>query len=495
MSMQFRQNSIFIRMAAQIYASNIAILGPTGIVGTISGSADHIMIPNLLGGATGPTGALGPTGPYGFTGFTGPTGEQGPTGPTGPTGAIGIQGSTGSVGSTGPTGNQGATGTMGPTGATGTQGHTGPTGSQGPTGTGANAAATVYANSINSVVVITILTASSAIYGGSGNFVAIPESTNYNPSAYGYVLTAAHVVVDPGTNQICNDIWIHTTYPTNISYKVNGTSVRVMGVDKIADVALLRIDGASFPPLSYKDSRNALSVGDPINIIGYPLLDDIQSITRGVVRDYKFSDSSTPESIFTDASIYGGNSGGPVIADDGYQVGILSWGLSGLENMNGAVASYLFKPIIQYFCDNYAGSPVNFPKGYLGINYAYVDATLPMFYSNRVIEGIRITGFDPTVPKNFNFYDIITQIGAERIGQLNSQYPFFTAVHLTRPTSTLQVKYISFVSSTNSYNATESSTIVTASVFNPAADVLFSSYHSKPLPWPEGVSFPTNSST
>ncbi len=65
--MQFRQNSIFIRMAAHLYASNIAILGPTGIVGTISGSADHIMIPNLLGGATGPTGSMGPTGPYGFT--------------------------------------------------------------------------------------------------------------------------------------------------------------------------------------------------------------------------------------------------------------------------------------------------------------------------------------------------------------------------------------------------------------------------------------------
>ena len=440
-------------MAAQLYTSNIQIVGPTGIVGTISGSADHIMIPNLLGGATGPTGATGPLGP------TGAPGLQGVTGPTGP---IGLQGNQG------PTGAQGA---------------------------GANAAATVYANSINSVVVITILTASSQIYGGSGNFVAIPESTNYNPASYGYVLTAAHVVVDPGTNQICNDIWIHTTYPTNTSYKVNGGSVRVMGVDKIADVALLRIDGASFSPLSYKDSRTQLSVGDPINIIGYPLLDDIQSITRGIVRDYKFSDSNTPESIFTDASIFGGNSGGPVIADDGYQVGILSWGLSGYENMNGAVASYLFKPIIKYFCDNYAGSAVSFPKGYLGLNNSYVSPILPMSYSNLKIEGVRITGFDPTVPKYFNFYDIITQVGSERIGQLNSQFPFFTAVHLTRPTSTLQVNYIPYVSSTNSYNSTESSTIVTVSVFNPAADVLFSSYHSKPLAWPEGVSFPSNSST
>ncbi len=476
---------------AQIYASNIAIMGPTGIVGTISGSADHIMIPNLLGGSTGPTGfvgSTGPTGPYGFTGSVGGTGPTGFTGPTGSTGATGV-GSPGATGSTGPTGNQGTTG------PTGIQGHTGPTGSQGPTGLGANAAATVYTNSINSVVVITILTASSQIYGGSGNFVAIPESANYNPAAYGYVLTAAHVVVDPGTNQICNDIWIHTTYPTNTSYKVNGTSVRVMGVDKIADVALLRIDGSSFPPLSYKDSRTSLSVGDPINIIGYPLLDDIQSITRGVVRDYKFSDSSTPESIFTDASIFGGNSGGPVIADDGYQVGILSWGLTGIENMNGAVASYLFKPIIKYFCDNYAGSAVSFPKGYIGINHSYVGPIQPMFFSNLKIEGVLVNGFDPTVPKYFNFSDIITQVNSERIGQLNSQFPFFTAIHLQRPTSTITVKYLPFVSSTNSYIATESTVSVLVSAFNPAADVLFSSYHSKPVPWPQGVPFPTNSST
>ncbi len=386
-----------------MYASNIHLMGPTGTVGTISATANQIVIPNLRD----------------------------------------------------------------------------------------NGAATVYANAINSVVVITILTASSQVYGGSGNFVAIPESANYNPSAYGYVLTAAHVVVDPGTNAICNDIWIHVTHPTNATYKVNGTSVCVLGVDKIADVALLRIDGASFSPLFYKDSRTQLAIGDPINIIGYPLLDDIQSITRGVVRDYKFADSSVPESIFTDASIFGGNSGGPVIADDGYQVGILSWGLTGYENMNGAVASYLFKPIIRYFVDTYAGSPVSFPKGYLGLNHSYVGPTLVMSYSNLCIEGVRITGFDNTVPKTFNFYDIITEVQGERIGQMNAQYPFFTAIHLQRPTSTITMKFLPWVSSTASYIATESTTSVTVSAFNATADVLFSTYRSQPLRWPEGVPMPT----
>jgi hypothetical protein len=274
---------------------------------------------------------------------------------------------------------------------------------------------------------------------------------------------------------------------------VNGTSVRVMGVDKVADVALLRIDGGSFVPLSYKDSRTQVSIGDPINIIGYPLLYDIQSITRGIVRDYKYADSNVPESIFTDASIFGGNSGGPAITDDGYQIGILSWGLSGFENMNGAVASYLFKPIIIYFCNNYGGSPVSYPKGYLGINYRYVGPTTVMSFPELKMEGIRITEFDSTVPKYFNFFDVITQVESEPIGQLNNEFPFFTAIHLRPPTSQINVTYLRYISSSLSYNTTPVTSTITVSAFNPAFDVFFSSYHSSPVKWPADLPLPSRS--
>ena len=347
---------------------------------------------------------------------------------------------------------------------------------------GTTSAKSVYSASINSVVVITIRAANSAVYGGSGAFIAIPASGNYDPNTYGYVLTAGHVVVDPTTNQICNDIWIHVSYPAIASYKVNGSSVVVMGVDKIADVALLRITGSGFVPLSYKDSRTGVTYGDNINIIGYPLLEDIQSITRGVVRDYKYSDEFTPEAVYTDASIFGGNSGGPVITDDGKVVGILSFGITGTDSMNGAVASYLFAPIIRYFMDNYAGSPVSFPKGYLGISYNYVGPTFPMTFSNLNVGGVRVNAFDATVPKYFNFSDIITEIDGNRIGAMNSQFPFFTEVHLRRPTSTMQVKYIPYISSTTSYGNFESTVTATLSVFNPANDVFLSTVHYYPVP-------------
>lgn len=420
-----------------IYASEVAILGPTGgIVGSLRGGDGSLV-------------------------FEGYAGETGPTGVEGPTGAPG---------------------------ATGSQGVGGPTGSTGPSGS--TNGALVYTNSINSVVVITIQATNGARYGGSGSFVAIPESGNYDPSNYGYVLTAGHVIVDPTTNQLCNNIWIHVSHPTPRSYQVDGATTRVLGLDKIADVALLRIAGAGFSPLSYKDSRTHVNIGDPVNIIGFPLLNDIQSLTRGVVRDYKYSSANVPESVFTDASIFGGNSGGPVITDDGLQIGILSWGLTGHENMNGAVASYLFVPIIRYFIDNYVSGPVNFPKGYVGISYNYVSPFLLMDYPElSTIEGIEVLGFDLSVPKYFNFYDIITEVQGTRIGNTNAAFPFFTEVHLERPTSTVTVKYRPYISSTNIYFSPESTISVTLSAFTSTSDTFLSSVHSSPYVWSESMAF------
>ncbi len=431
-------------MDSKLYIEQINIMGPTGIVGTIQGSNGNIVVSNLVGGTTGATGAVGPTG---ATGAVGPTGTTGAVGPTGATGAVG------------------------------------------PTGPASNSAVGVYSSTINSVVIITIQAANAARYGGSGFFITIPESTNYDPNNYGYILTAGHVIVDPTTNQVCNNIWVHVSYPTPRSYQVDGSTTRVIGLDKFADVALLRIAGSGFAPLSYKDSRTQLNVGDPVNVIGYPLLDDIQSITRGIVRDTKFADSTVPESVFTDASIFGGNSGGPVITDDNKVIGILSWGLTGYENMNGAVASYIFKPIVKYFVDNYSSGVVSYPKGYLGVAYSYISPFQLMDYPNlSTIQGIYITNFDRSIPKYFNFYDVITEVAGTPIGTTNNTFPFFTPIHLNPPGSTLFMKYRPYISSTNSY-ISESSIYVTLSAMTSTSDTFLSSIRAAPYTWSESMAY------
>ncbi len=362
-------------------------------------------------------------------------------------------------------------------GETGPQGIQGVQGAQGAAGSGSGSAVTnsvnVYSSCINSVVAISIRSVTNAIYGGSGFFITFPNGTfNYNPSSYGYILTAAHVIIDPSNNQVCSNIWIHTTHPQNITYKVNGTSVRVMGVDRIADIALLRIDGSGFIGLGISNSRTNLSIGESINIIGYPLLDDIQSITRGIVRDNKFSDAYVPESVLTDATIFGGNSGGPIIKDNNTVVGILSWGTSGTEGMNGGIASHLFQPIINYFIASYSSYTLYYPKGYLGVYTVPVSFTLPMSYPQLKIEGFRVIGFDNTITPKFNLYDIITEINGIRLGILNSQYPLFTEVHLKTPGSSITVKYIPFNSLTYNYEAETTKQVILEN-FNNIEDYLF----------------------
>ena len=332
----------------------------------------------------------------------------------------------------------------------------------------------VYDNSIDKIVCISIRSNNGSYYVGSGFMITGP-----NPSSYGYILTAAHVIGDPNLsgNPVCADIWIQTTYPTNYIYKINGSTNVVMGYDKIADVAVMRIQGSNFNKVfNIKDSRTELKIGDVINTIGYPGGVDNQSISRGIVRDNKSQpEGFVMESVLTDISIYGGNSGGPLITDDGKVVGIVSYGYTNKEEINGGVASYLFNPIVNYFLNNYTGSVVNYPKGYLGITYTNISIVTATQFNMTVIEGYYVTGLDGTIsPAKFSVNDVITEVEGVRVGVMNNQYPLFTEIHLRPPGTVINVKY-------RPNGGSELSKSVTLSAFNSSNDYLFSNYHRQPI--------------
>ena len=332
----------------------------------------------------------------------------------------------------------------------------------------------LYENSIDKIVCISIRSNNGSYFVGSGFMITGP-----NPSTYGYILTAAHVIGDPNLsgNPVCSDIWINTTYPTNTIYKINGTTNLVMGYDKIADVALIRIQNSGFDRrFDIKDSRTDLKIGDVINTIGFPGGVDNQSISRGIVRDNKSQpEGYTMESVLTDISIFGGNSGGPLITDDGKVVGIVSYGYIDQEEINGGVSSYLFKPIVNYFINNFTGSVVSYPKGYLGISYTSVNIVRATIFNMTGVEGYYVTGLDGTIsPSKFNVNDVITEIEGVRLGILNNQFPLFTEVHLRPPGTVINVKY-------RPSGGTELTKSVTLSSFNNNNDYLFSNFHRSPI--------------
>ncbi len=131
-------------------------------------------------------------------------------------------------------------------------------------------------------------------------------------------------------------------------------AVRVVGVDKETDLAVLQIGGGEkkdFPSLEFADSDN-LRVGQWTIAIGAPFNFDY-SVTIGCVSQkgrYDTGMSTYENYIQTDASINPGNSGGPLLNISGQIIGINQFiytgGMSrGSIGLGFAIASNLVRQV------------------------------------------------------------------------------------------------------------------------------------------------------
>jgi S1-C subfamily serine protease len=138
----------------------------------------------------------------------------------------------------------------------------------------------------------------------------------------GNILTNAHVVDENG--QRADSVSIVFNKGGSETQRVEGTLV---GVDVGSDIAVIKVDpnGVSLKPLPLGDS-DKVAVGEPVVAIGNPLGFDF-SISSGIVsatgRSMQADNGQTiPNVIQTDAAINKGNSGGPLIDNQGKVIGI-----------------------------------------------------------------------------------------------------------------------------------------------------------------------------
>ena len=138
----------------------------------------------------------------------------------------------------------------------------------------------------------------------------------------GNILTNAHVVDENG--QRADSVSIVFNKGGSETQRVKGTLV---GVDVGSDIAVIKVDpnGVSLKPLPLGDS-DKVAVGEPVVAIGNPLGFDF-SISSGIVsatgRSMQADNGQTiPNVIQTDAAINRGNSGGPLIDNQGKVIGI-----------------------------------------------------------------------------------------------------------------------------------------------------------------------------
>jgi serine protease Do len=145
------------------------------------------------------------------------------------------------------------------------------------------------------------------------------SGTGFIITPTGYILTNNHVVGDADRIKV-------------ILTDRREFSAKLIGKDPTTDVAVIKIDGGSFPTVAFGDD-NAARIGSWVLAIGNPLGLDF-TVTAGIIsakgrglqgaEDPRRNRYAISDFIQTDAAINPGNSGGPLINTRGEVIGINS---------------------------------------------------------------------------------------------------------------------------------------------------------------------------
>jgi serine protease Do len=147
----------------------------------------------------------------------------------------------------------------------------------------------------------------------------------------GYVITNAHIFTQEGSQRLVSDIQVflkpHKITGNPREDLVNGYKGKIVAYNIPLDLVLLKIMGFNVPvdKVNFGDS-DIVAIGDQAYAIGHPEQGGLWSLTTGVVSAFKADYAGVPgKDLFqTEASINRGNSGGPLLNEEGLMIGINS---------------------------------------------------------------------------------------------------------------------------------------------------------------------------
>jgi len=241
---------------------------------------------------------------------------------------------------------------------------------------------------------------------GSG-FIVSPE---------GYILTNNHVVAD--ADKVTVTLFDKSTY-----------TAKVVGRDPSTDVAVIKIDGKSFPTVNMGDDEK-MRVGQWVLAIGNPLDLDF-TVTAGIVSAKGRNQSgllnnryAITDYIQTDAAINPGNSGGPLLNIRGDVIGINSAIASGTGFYNGygfaipiTLAKQVMDDLIKYG---------TVKRAILGINLNEVDPAAAKAVGLSRAIGAKVVGFgedtlaSPARRAGIELNDVVVQADGKPVDQVNT---------------------------------------------------------------------------
>ena len=214
-------------------------------------------------------------------------------------------------------------------------------------------------------------------------------------------------------------------------------NAKVIGTDKLTDLAVLKIEFDSNSPNNINNNNSyinrldtipsaelgdsdslrvgqiAIAVGNPFGLTGGP------TVTTGIIsslnRNIEFEDGIL-ELVQTDAAINPGNSGGPLVNTNGEMIAINTAKIPYAHGIGFAVpvntAKTILQELIQY-------GKVNRP--WLGVSTIKITSRIASYYRLPTNEGalvVKVEEYSPAADAGIRQGDIIEEIDEKRIEEI-----------------------------------------------------------------------------
>ncbi len=232
-------------------------------------------------------------------------------------------------------------------------------------------------------------------------------------SSDGYIVTNNHVV------EGAKDIKV-TLHDRRI------LSGRVVGTDKLTDIAVVKVNAKDLPAIAWGDSTK-LEPGQTVLAFGSPFGYLQFSVTRGIVSavdrpDPFAKDAHRPGGfIQTDAAINPGNSGGPLVNAHGEVVGINNMIYSNSGSFEGAGFAIPSQVARSVSAQLIAHGKVD--HGYVGVAMNDVTPDNARFFGLQDTSGAIVAQVSPDSPAaqaGLKQGDVILQVNGQKVGNSGS---------------------------------------------------------------------------
>lgn len=327
-------------------------------------------------------------------------------------------------------------------------------------------------------------------YDASSSFSGIDSNDNifscsgFFITATGYMVTAAHCVLSDTFNETTQRYDPLIEFHVSVS-NVNGVSgvnrvfeARLVGYDQLCDIALLKIDGLTTQQFLKWGKSRQTPIGSRVFVLGNPAGVDEDSFVSGIVRDNKYNGefpSFYVESVLTDGTIIGGNSGGPLLNAVGQVIALTNYGMGDSNQLGGGVSQYIAENIInQMIAYDLAGRPqrtlfnasnttLTIPTsnnhkfilndgsrifGALGGTLIQVPRYLISYFgiNNNIYRGAFVTNIDSgsNLSNYIDLNDIIISIDNQEIGLFRNQITPLSVLVNKSPSETVTIQYYKY---------------------------------------------------